>query len=181
MSDFGTVYNSFNEMAAGTGAILPEVQSQMSAFNHSDDTVHGNFSGQSIIWNAPDFTFQGRRVDMCIERYGVTETIEPSVDADGQDTDTENRRNVPKIVASPIEARQKYGDPIMRGQRFWVKLPSGHRFESMYEGAEISEDHRPLYFTGIVSGREAEVEVVDVKPNGVELPNGWETKLLNIG
>jgi len=33
MSDFGMVYNSFNEMATGTGALSPDVQSQMSVFN----------------------------------------------------------------------------------------------------------------------------------------------------
>jgi hypothetical protein len=162
-------YNNFQEMAAGTGSLSQESLNQLGRFDEQRTT------------NAPDFTFEGHRVDMCIERYGVTETANPSmeVDSDGQETDPTNQRNVPKIVSTKEEAKQKYGDPIGRGQQFWAVLPTGHPLRKMHTG-NVSDDTQ-LYFTGKASGRDAHVEVVAEKPTGRELPQGWEKKLLNFG
>ena len=111
------------------------------------------------VFNAPYFKLEGRTVDLCTELYGVDEFV-----GDGR-----NNRNSPRIVGKGLESEQaekeglEYYKPTFQEQKVFAgKMQGGN-----------------AYLVG-QNWSDAEIKQLSVEQlqECVELPQGWQTKLL---
>jgi hypothetical protein len=144
------VYNSFQEMAAGTEALTQNVQSQMAVFNTVPGTQH---SVLNMLW---------RTIDTEVDGKDVLEGHNFSIDFRLESYAGDYRKPNLKAIATQEEKDAKYL-PLTKGKAaFYGVITDGRKFPAAFRG-------KTLQFSPHMD----KVTVVDTG-QGEPLPHGWE-------